>query len=48
MVVTSNVPPMLTPQIEELITLASPQFLSDAYVQEFMRIARENMEKINE
>ena len=47
MVVTSNVPPMLTPQIEELITLASPQFLSDAYVQEFMRIARENMEKIN-
>ncbi len=48
MVVTSSLPPMLTPQIEELVTLASPQFLNDAYVQEFMRIARENMEKINE
>jgi hypothetical protein len=39
---------MLTPQIEELVTLASPQFLNDAYVQEYLRIARENMEKINE
>jgi hypothetical protein len=48
MVVTSSLPPMLTPQIEELVTLASPLFLNDAYVQEYLRIARENMEKINE
>lgn len=48
MVVTSSLPPMLNPQIEELITLASPQFLNDAYVQEFLRVAHENMEKLRE
>lgn len=48
MVVTSSLPPMLTPQIEELVTLASPLFLNDAYVQEYLRIARENMEKLSE
>lgn len=49
MIVTSNFPyPMLNPQIEELVTLGSPTFLNDAYVQEFLRMARENMEKMNE
>ncbi len=49
MIVTSNFPyPMLNPQIEELLTLGSPTFLNDAYVQEFLRMARENMEKMNE
>lgn len=49
MIVTSNFPyPMLNPQIEELVTLGTPTFLNDAYVQEFLRMARENMEKMNE
>lgn len=49
MIVTSNFPyPMLNPQIEELVTLGSPTFLNDAYVQEFLRMARENIEKMNE
>lgn len=49
MIVTSNFPyPMLNPQIEELVTLGSLTFLNDAYVQEFLRMARENMEKMNE
>ncbi len=45
MVMTSNLPyPMLNPQIEELVTLGSPRFLNDAYVKEYLRVARENME----
>lgn len=49
MIATSNYPyPVLTPQIEELITLASPYFRSHAYVQEYVRMAKENMEKMNE
>ena len=49
MVVTSGFPyPVLNPQIEELITLASPFFLNDAYVREYVRIARENMERMSE
>ncbi|MBP5772163.1 MAG: DUF4369 domain-containing protein [Bacteroidaceae bacterium] len=49
MIVTSGFPyPVLNPQIEELITLASPAFLEDAYVQEYIRMARDNMEKMNE
>lgn len=49
MIVTSGLPyPMLNPRIEELITLGSPSFLADPYVKEYIRIARENMEKINE
>ncbi len=34
--------PVMVPWIEELITFASPQFLADPYVSEFVRIAREN------
>lgn len=49
MIVTSNLPyPILNPQIEELVTLGSPTFLNDAYVAEYLEMARENMEKINE
>jgi len=49
MIVTSNYPyPILNPQIEELIALGSPSFLNDAYVKEYIRMARENMEKMNE
>lgn len=49
MIVTSNLPyPIMDPSLEELVTLASPRFLADPYVQEFVRMARENMEKLNE
>ena len=49
MIVTSNYPyPMLNPQIEELIALGSPSFINNAYVQDYIRMAKENMEKINE
>ncbi len=49
MIVTSGMPyPMLNPQIEELVTLAPPSFLQDAYVAEFLRMARENQEKMME
>lgn len=48
MIVTSNFPyPVLNPSIEEILTLASPQFLNDAYVKEYIRMAKENMEKLN-
>ncbi len=49
MIITSSLPyPMLNPQIEELVTLGSPSFLNDPYVSEYLKLARENMEKINE
>lgn len=49
MIVTSNFPyPLMNPQIEELIALASPSFLNDAYVKDYIRMAKENMEKLNE
>lgn len=49
MIVTSNLPyPILNPQIEELIALGSPSFLNNDYVKEYIRLARENMDKLNE
>lgn len=49
MIITSALPyPFMTPEIEELITLASPAFLADPYVSDFVRIARENAERANE
>lgn len=49
MILTSGFPyPMLNPRLEELVTLASPYFLADPYVQEFLRLAHENMEMMNE
>lgn len=49
MIVTSNFPyPILNPQIEELIALGSPSFLNNDYVKEYIRLAQENMDKLNE
>lgn len=49
MIVTSGLPyPMLNPRLEELITLASPTFLEDPYVQEYIRLARENEEAMHQ
>lgn len=49
MILTSNFPyPVLNPQIEELLTLGSPQFVNNAYVKEYVRMAKENMEKLSE
>ena len=49
MIVTSGLPfPMMTPEIEELVTLGTPSFLADRYVADFVRMARENMEKMND
>jgi len=47
MIVTSSFPfPVLNPQIEEIITLAPESFRNDAYVQEYVRRAKENMERM--
>ncbi len=49
MIITSALPyPMLNPQIEELEALGSPRFLNDPYVHDFLRMAHENMEKMEE
>ena len=49
MIVASGLPyPMLNPQIEELEALGSPRFLNDAYVKDFLKMAHDNMEKLNE
>ncbi|MBR3514058.1 MAG: DUF4369 domain-containing protein [Bacteroidaceae bacterium] len=49
MIVTSSLPfPVLTPEIEEILALAPPSFLVNAYVQDYIKLAKENMEKMNE
>lgn len=49
MIFTSNLPyPMLTPDIEEILALAPPSFLNNAYVIDYVKMARENMEKMNQ
>ena len=49
MIVTSSLPyPVMNPRIEELITFASPSFLADPYVQEYIRLARENEEAMHQ
>ena len=40
--------PVLTPQIEELILGAPSYFLHHPYVEEYLRVARENMEKLQQ
>lgn len=46
MIATSSFPyPYLTPQIEEIITLASDEFKANAYVKDFVKMARENAER---
>ena len=49
MIVTSNLPyPVLTPDIEEILALAPASFLNNAYVQDYVKLAKENMEKMEE
>ena len=49
MIVTSNLPyPGLTPDIEEILALAPASFLNNAYVQDYVKLAKENMEKMEE
>ncbi|MBQ9285834.1 MAG: DUF4369 domain-containing protein [Bacteroidaceae bacterium] len=49
MIATSGYPyPVMSPQIEEIITFASDAFKNDAYVRDYVRAARENEEKMNE
>lgn len=46
MILTSNLPyPILTPQIEEIITNAPPYFLGHPYVKKYIKEAQENEEK---
>lgn len=46
MIVTAEMDvPMMTPWIEQIVTFASPQFMADPYVREFIRMARENSER---
>ena len=46
MIMTSELPfPYMTPQVEEIVTLATPAFLADPYVRDFVRLARENTER---
>ncbi len=40
--------PILNPQIEEIISQASPRFLSDQYVREYIKAAEANMKKLRE
>ncbi len=47
MILSSNMPyPMMTPLIEELLDKAPFSFKNDAYVQEFVKVAKENTEKM--
>lgn len=48
MIVTSAFPyPVLTPQIEQIMLEASPEFKEDPYVKEYMSLAEENMRRMN-
>lgn len=49
MMLTNNFPyPILNPQIETLLGMGTPYFLENPYVKEYVRIAKENMEKMRE
>ncbi len=49
MILTSNLPyPILTPQLEEIITNAPPYFLGHPYVKEYIKKAKEYQEKAKE
>lgn len=48
MIVTSAFPyPVLTPQIEQIMLEASPEFKEHPYVKEYMSLAEENMRRMN-
>ena len=40
--------PVLTPQIEEILVGATPYFLNHPYVAEYLKVANENMEKLQQ
>lgn len=47
MILTSGYPyPVLTPQIEEIITKATPYFLNNDYVKRYVEAAKENMQQM--
>lgn len=47
MILTSGYPyPVLTPQIEEIMTKATPYFKNNAYVRRYMEAAKENMQQM--
>ncbi len=49
MILTSSLEyPILNPQIEQIVSQATPHFLGHPYVQEYIKTAHENMEKLNE
>ncbi len=49
MIMTSNFSyPILTPQLEEIITSATPYFKNHPYVSDYIKMAQENMEKLRE
>ena len=49
MILTSSLPyPILTPQLEEIITNAPPYFLGHPYVKEYIKKAKEYQEKAKE
>lgn len=49
MILTSSYPyPIITPQIDSLMSIATPYFQSNSYVREYMKLAKENMELMKE
>ena len=47
MIMTSSFPyPVMTPQIEEIWSKATPYFKNDVYVRNYIKAARENMEQL--
>lgn len=49
MIMTSELAyPVLTPQIEALLVGAPSYFLNHPYVKEYLRVANENMEKLQQ
>ncbi len=49
MIMTSNYTyPVMTPQIEEILTSAPSYFINHPYVSSYVKMARENMEKLHE
>lgn len=49
MILTSSFPyPIITPQIDSLMSISTPYFQNNSYVREYMKLAKENMELMKE
>ncbi len=49
MILTSAFPyPIITPQIDSLMSISTPYFQENSYVKEYMKLAKENMELMKE